>query len=71
MPRVSAEQDRSRVAQMAGVRAMGQEFARRTHPHLTSWSKASQNPMLELPMTSQEDGLAVLRKEVSLSQGLW
>ena len=50
MQRVSAEQGRSRLAQMAGVRAMGQERARRADPHLTSWSKASQNPMLEVPM---------------------
>ena len=68
---VSAEQGRSRLAQMAGVRAMGQERARRAHPHLTSWSKASQNPMLEVPMVWQQDGLAVLGKESSLSHGLW
>ena len=68
MQRVSAEQGRSRLAQMAGVRAMGQERARRAHPHLTSWSKASQNPMLEVPMVWQQDGLAVLGKELSLSE---
>ena len=70
MRRVSAEQGRTRFAQMAGVRAMGQERARRAHPHLTSWSKASQNSMLEVPMVWQQDGMAVLRKEDSLSQGL-
>ena len=71
MQRGSAEQGRSRLAQMAGVRAMGQERARRANPYSTSWSKASQNSTLEVQMVWQQDGLAVLRKEVSLSQGLW
>ena len=56
---------------MSRVRAMGQERVRRAHPQLKSWSKASQEPMLEVPMVWQQDGLAVLRKEDSLSQGRW
>ena len=50
---------------------MGQERVRRAHPHLKCWIKASQEPMLEEPMVWQQDGLAVLGKEDSLSQGQW
>ena len=59
------------LAQMAGVRAMRQQRASRADPLLTSLSKASQNSMLEVPRVWQQDGLAVLGKELSLSQGLW
>ena len=50
----------------------GQDRSKDTHPHLASWSKASQSPTPERPSIWQQDSAALLRQRVSLlSQVLW